>query len=107
MPETSPYITYAHLEEYLRLQEERKALARQSADLGKQLAGLASKITAFVRAEGGSDRTVIRSGYVLALKSKKGSVAWKAEFVRLAGEEAAEKLIAAAEPGEELVIESV
>lgn len=97
-------ITRATIEEYLALDAQRKALSRQSSDLKKRQDEIEEQLKAFVRDSG--ERSVKRSGFVLALTTEKGSVSWKGEFVKLAGQERAEELIAAAPTKEGFTVEA-
>lgn len=85
----APYVTKNDIQEYLAIEERRKALNREAADLGKQSDVIKEKLMLFARANGGS---VARSGYRLAIKLATGFVAWKQEFIRVAGQEEANRL---------------
>ena len=95
----------AELARYFELEAERKSLQRQAKDLEKLQAELEEKFTAYVLAEGGPERALMRCGYRLAIDSKPGSVSWKGEFLKLAGPERAEELVQAAPSKDVLVIE--
>ena len=97
-------ITRKTIEAYLELDAQRKALSRQASDLKKKQDELEEQLKTFVRESG--ERTVKRSGYVLSLTTEKGSVAWKGEFVKLAGQQRAEELIAAAPTKEGFSVEA-
>lgn len=105
MPKDVPHLVKAEIEEYLALEEKRKAANRQADDIEKQAKVLKARIEAFIVAKGGSARTVERSGYVLSIKQKAGSVAWKEEFLRVAGQEEAARLSAAAPKRDYLSVE--
>lgn len=105
MPADAPNITYKDIEQYLELEEGRKRLEREARALGKQSGEIADKLLAFARAHGGKAQSILRSGYVLAVVTKPGTVEWKKEFVRQAGLDAAEALIAAAPTRESLSVE--
>lgn len=100
-----PNITIKDLEAWETLENQRKEGAREARDLGKQQAIIEAKIQAFVEAKGGKSRSVQRSGFRLAIEQVKGSVAWKTEFISLAGQERAEELVANAPPKDVVVIE--
>ena len=87
-----PHITKDDIERYLQLEEERRELNRLAKAKGDLAAEIEEKIEAFARANGGSDLTVERSGFILAIKTKAGTVAWKHEFIKLTSEEEAERL---------------
>jgi len=101
----TPFITRHDIEEYLELEERRKGLNRESAQIAKQAEVIEQKLEAFVRANGGKEKSLSRSGYVLAIKTCKGSPAWKVEFVKVAGIAASEQLIASAPTRESLTVE--
>jgi len=92
--------------EFLDLEERRKTLEREARQLGKQSGEIADRLLAYARAHGGKGQSIVRSGYVLAVVIGRGSVPWKQEFVRVAGLDAAEALIAAAPPVEKLSVEA-
>src|SRR5262245_20551523 len=98
--EKAPHVTRADIEEFLRLEEERKSLNRQAADLERQAAPLKTKLSQFVELEAGKSKSIERSGYVLAFKTRAGRVEWKSEFIAVAGTEAAERLVRDCPPSE-------
>ncbi len=101
----TPFITKHDIEEYLELEERRKGLNREAAQVAKQAEAIEQKLEEFVRATGGKEKSVSRSGFVLAIKTAKGTVGWKAEYVKVKGNEAAEQLMAAAPPREFFSVE--
>lgn len=100
-----PRVTKALIEKYLKLEEERKSLSRQSKDLKVEQDVIHEAMEQFVRDNGGKGKTVSHAGFVLAIITKNGSVSWKDEFVKKCGSEIAEELIAAAPKKEELTVE--
>lgn len=100
-------VTKAWLENYLALEEQRKAKAREAADLEKQQAELRAQLVAWIAANGGKAKSVQRSGYLLALVKVKGQVPWKQEYIKACGAEAAEALAAKPPMRESLVIEKL
>lgn len=80
-----PHLVAADFERYHALDEERKELQRKVRDLEKLQEEYEEKFFAYVRAKGGKERTVIRSGYRLSINDKVCSVSWKNEFVKVAG----------------------
>ena len=102
----APNITRADITEYLRLDKERLDLQRQARDKGRLQEAIEAKLTAYVEAKGGDARSVERSGFVLAIKTKAGSVKWADEFVRVAGEVEAQRLRADAPRVEFLSVEA-
>jgi hypothetical protein len=98
-------ITRADITEYLRLDKERLDLQRQARDKARLQDVLETKLWSWVEAKGGDARSCERSGFVLAIKTKAGSVKWAEEFVRIAGEVEAQRLRAEAPPAEFLSVE--
>lgn len=98
-------VTRADIVDYLRTKQERLDLDRQSRDKAKLEKDFEKKLRAWVEAKGGDARSVERSGFVLAIKTKAGTVKWAEEFLRLAGEEEAKRLRDAAPPVEFLSVE--
>lgn len=81
----SKRVTKAELEEFYRLDEERKSLNRQAKDKQKLMDELEAKFTADVHANGGPEKTVMRCGYRLSLAVKSKAVEWAKEFLRVVG----------------------
>lgn len=98
-------VTRDELDQYFELDMQRLALARKVSDIEKLQEQLEEKFLKYVEHKGGIDRTTIRYGYRLAIQTKNGSVSWKGEYMKLAGQEAAEKLIQAAPKKDKLTIE--
>ncbi|HYG26643.1 MAG TPA: hypothetical protein VD906_07040 [Caulobacteraceae bacterium] len=101
----APNVNKNDIERWLELDALRKAKTREASDLKKEQDAIGEKLWTFIEVKGGKARSVERSGYVLAICTAKGSVAWKEEFVKLKGTEAAEEISAAAEPREYLSVE--
>lgn len=93
------------IEQFLDLDEQRKALNRQADSLKRQVDLLGEKITQHIVDEGGKAHRLVYRGFLLAIDLAKGTVRWKDEFIRLAGSEEADKLAAAAPPREVLVVQ--
>lgn len=100
-------VTKALIEKYLALEESRKSLNRQAAALEKQADEIEAELTKFVRANGGQEKFVRRSGFVLALMSKRCTPKWREEFERIAGIDAAEAIVAKAPTREFLNVEPI
>lgn len=98
--------TKKDIEKYLSLEERRKALQREARALEAEAEPLETLMLEFVRAKGGDARSVERSGFVLAIGTRAGTVRWKDEFVRECGNKKAEALIEAAPPREFLSVEA-
>lgn len=99
-------LTKVDLARYHELIEEQKQLRRRATDLNAEIEPLVEKFTEHVRANGGKNKLVQVCGYLLRLVSKPGTPAWKKEFVRLAGQPAAEELIGQQPMREELKVEA-
>lgn len=106
MPKTTtaaklPRLTVANCARFLELKQERLELERQARALATEERQLAELMLIHTRAAGG----MLKKGKLkLAIEQKPGSVSWKSEFIRVAGADAANKLIAAAPVGERLVV---
>lgn len=101
----APYVTATDIESYLEIEDQRLALGRQQRDLEKQAAPLKKKLMDFVRAKGGKAMAVTRSGFRLAIELVTGSVSWKPEFIRVAGQDAADEISANCPKRESLRVE--
>lgn len=97
--------TRQQIEEFLRLEAERKELDRTSRSLERQADALRDVIVAYVEHAGGETRTVKCCDHVLALRDKPGYPAWKQEFIRVTSPQEAEAVIAAWPPRPSLVVE--
>lgn len=80
------------IDEYKRLQAERRELERQAAALGRQEKALAADITAYILDKAGKTRSVDRCGHRLSLLEVAGSVSWQSEFAKLQGQAEVERL---------------
>lgn len=98
----APYVTKAMIQEYLELEEERKRLDRDARALAKKASAIAAKLLTFVKVHGGKERSVVRSGYRLAIDLAPGYPSWKQEFVRVAGLDEANR-ISAEQPKREVL----
>jgi uncharacterized caspase-like protein len=103
--EKAPYVTRADIEEFLELEEERKSLNRQADDLARKAAPLKDKLSQFVAFAAGPSKSIERSGYVLAMLTRAGRVDWKSEFIHVAGETEAERLVRECPKSEFLSVE--
>lgn len=97
-------ITKAILTEWEDLEERRLELKRQADDLAKQQAIIERDLFATVLSKGGSTRRIETCGFELSIESKRGSVSWKPEFIRVAGQAAADELIRSAPMKDSLAI---
>jgi hypothetical protein len=93
------------LKQWLAWEKERLEFQRKASDLGKLQGALEEELFAYVKAEGGKERCVVRFGFRLLLKDKRENVSWKGEFVKEHGQAEAAKLIAAQPTSETLVVE--
>lgn len=100
-------VTRADITEYLKLDKERLDLQRQARDKACLQEAIETKLWAYVEAKGGDGRSCERSGFVLAIKTKVGTVKWAEEFVRVAGELEAQRLRAEAPRVEFLAVEPI
>ena len=82
-------LTAVELKSYVKLEQKRREHQRQADALERRTKQLKDKIIEYVRKCGGSDRTVVKAGHVLSLKTATAQINWKAEFVERLGEEAA------------------
>ena len=105
MPKEIPHLVKKEIEEFLALEEQRLTKGREAADLEKLARVLKEKIWAYVEATGGTDRTCVRSGFVISLKTKAGSPSWKEEFLKVAGPVEAAKIVAETPKKDYLVVE--
>lgn len=85
-------ITKNKILKYIALRESRHAHDRRSAALKKKEDELAKEITEEVRLHGGKDRTMVRHGFVLSVKTLPTQVRWREQCIELMGEDAAEQL---------------
>jgi mRNA-degrading endonuclease RelE of RelBE toxin-antitoxin system len=83
-------ITAEQLEQYLQLDEQRKALDRQSRQLADAQAKMEDRFLAELNEEG--KREVRRGDYRVFIEDQRLHVAWKEEFIALKGPEAAAAL---------------
>lgn len=102
-----PRIKRERIEEYLRLEEERKSLERQARALGAQADLIEIEFVDLVREHGGKARELQSCGYRLCLRDKRGQPAWKTEFVARLGSEAAEEVNQAAPVKEVFQLEKI
>ena len=87
-------IARQELDEYARLEAERKELDRRSRTIGTRCKQL----------EADGKQAANRFGYQLALVDGRASVAWKDAFIREVGQEKANELQEAAEPSVKVTI---
>jgi hypothetical protein len=92
------------IEEYFELEERRLKLKREADSLAKQQKAIEEDVEKYARAEGAP---INKYGVTIYFKEKRGSVAWKEEFIAIKGDKAAEALIKAAPTSEVLVIEKM
>lgn len=103
--EEAPNLTRAEIEEFLKAEEDRRAANRLADDIERKAAPLKARIKKFIELKGGKAKRVERSGYLLSLKQQNGQIAWKNEFLRVAGEEEAARVAANPPQVEKLSIE--
>jgi hypothetical protein len=95
----------SELDQWHEWELERLKLQRQVKDLEALQKPLKEKFLAFVQEKGGDERAVKSNGFLLKLNAKRESVSWKDEFVRVAGIDEAEAIIARQPSKDVLVIE--
>lgn len=101
-----PYVTKNDIQKLMDLDRQRLEHQRKADALKKQGDAIRQRLMDFVRAQGGKQMSVVRSGYRLEIKLVKGQVAWKQHFVRVAGIEEAERIAADPPKREQLVIDA-
>jgi hypothetical protein len=87
-------ITAAKLDRYRELETEATELAGRAATLRREAKTILDEAEADLIATGKTEAK--RGGYLLRWKMGRASIAWKNEFVRVAGAEAADQLSKAA-----------
>jgi hypothetical protein len=97
--------TRSKLKRWSHFEKKRLALQAQSRDIAKLQNGLESEFLAYVQAEAGKERCLVRFGYRLLIKDKRENVSWKGEFLKEHGEAAAIALTESQPTKETLVIE--
>ena len=97
--------TKKELDRWVELEEQRLALARQTKDIVALQEEIEAKALDHVREHGGPERVSMCCGFRLEITLARKSVQWKPEFIKVAGMEKAEELIAAAGTREALKIE--
>lgn len=83
-------VTATELDKYRALETEAAELSARAATLKREAKVIATKAEADLEATG--KPSVKRGGYLLKWADGRASIAWKTEFVRVAGAEAADKL---------------
>lgn len=85
-------LTKEDVENYVILNAQRLKLQREVDAIEREQEPLKEKLLEHVRTKGGSDRTTVFHGFILAIKKMTGQVAWKKEYIAEHGHEAAAKL---------------
>lgn len=86
------------LAEYCRLDEERLKLQRQIDAISRQQKPIKAALLECVVKRSPTKLVTTIGQFLLKVTQRAGTVAWKTEFVALAGADAAEELQAQAEP---------
>ncbi len=89
-------ISLDELDEYARLDRERKQLERQSRTIATRCKQIEQTVRDQLEADGKTSAK--RFGYQLALVDGRATVAWKDAFIREVGQDRASELIESAEP---------
>lgn len=95
-------ISRDELDEYARLNAERKELEKQARTISVRCKQIESAALDQMQADG--KQACKRFGYQLSIVPGRATVAWKDAFVRECGSERASELQAAAEPTEKISI---
>ena len=98
-------ITKDQIEEFVKLEEERKALEQKARALGKRTSALADHFKAHLEAK--KKTAITRSGYRITLVDGRPSVAWKDEFIKVAGPLAADDLLKSAPVSKRVDVQKV
>lgn len=106
MAKKEPALKKTDVQEFLDLEQRRLELQREAGDLEKLAKVLKARIWQHVKAKGGRKRSCTLSGFLLEIRKKPGSPAWKEEFLRVAGQVAAAKIVAATPKKDYLVVEA-
>jgi len=95
-------VTAAQLDRWRQIEAQRKDLAAKVKALDTEAKQIAKAASDDLAATG--KQSAKRGDYLLTWKMGRASVAWKGEFIRVAGAEAAEKLANEAPPTRSLQI---
>lgn len=85
--------TLAQLDQWSQREQQIAELRRQANALAKVQTELEGKILPYVEEHGGKARCLTVGAYTLLVEMKKASVQWKPEFVKVAGDGAAQAII--------------
>lgn len=91
----TPPIKKEELEEFLKLEAERKELEQKARSIAKRTKALHDHFKVHLEAKGKS--SLVRCGFRLTLVEGTPRVAWKEEFIKLEGPLKADELMQAAE----------
>lgn len=91
MSPRKPKITRKDLDRYWQLEEQRKALEQQARTLKAAAKALEDQFKQALEEAGIREHVV--ADYRVALVEGRPSVSWKTQFIRVAGAEAAQKLL--------------
>lgn len=105
MATKDPALKKQDVQEYLDLNERRLEAQRKADDFEKLAKVLKARIWQHVKAKGGRKRSCTLSGFLLEIRKKAGNPAWKEEFLRVAGQVAAAKIVAKTPKKDYLVVE--
>ena len=106
-PDASKKPTAAEINKYLELQERRSNLEREARTIKKSADVLGEKIEAYVTsqlARTGNPSTQAY-GFVMQFVDGRKNPAWKQEFIAVAGEDAANAVVARTPASQSLVVE--
>ncbi len=98
-------LTKEDVENYVVLDAQRKKLQREIDAIEREKKALKEQLLEHVRTKGGSDRTTVFHGFILAIKTAAGFPAWKTAFIEQLGSAAAEKVAKAVPTRDVLQVE--
>lgn len=105
MATKEPVLKKRDVQEFLDLTERRLEAQRKADDLEKLAKVLKARIWQHVKTKGGRKRSCTLGEFLLEIRKKPGSPAWKEEFLRVAGQVAAAKIVANTPKKDYLVVE--
>lgn len=97
--------TEKHFEDFVRRDERRKELESEARALGQQNKLVLDDL--FKALKDNNKTEFVRGAYVGAIETKKGTVSWKDEFLKVAGAEVAAEISANVEHKEFATIAAV
>lgn len=102
MTTTAERLTKEALKRYRELRDKKSAIEREARTIGKELDQIAELCLAELTSAGKD--SIRRHGFQLSLVEGRATVAWKDEFIRVAGAEEANLIQASATPTKRLEV---